>query len=223
VDSLIVQPAPTQFRRQGAADQIAGILTERILGGVLRPGDSMREAELAAEFSVARNTVREALRLLTREGLAVHEVHRGVTVREFTVEEIRHIYDVRIILQSESGRRAGHLSAAEHQRLSFEVNEGIRHRAAGDARQWMTHNMRFHQETVALLNNPRLNEIFAGLVCEIRLVLSGLERDPSPRWDEGNTQLLDILNKGTEADYRTAVTEYLTESCADVTQRMDSN
>ena len=74
--------------RRGTADLLAAEIRTRILAGDLLPGDPLREAELAAAFNVARNTVREALRLLTQDGLADHEVHRGVSVRRHTPREV---------------------------------------------------------------------------------------------------------------------------------------
>ena len=209
------------LQRQGAADQISAILHERILAGGLKPGDPLRETELATEFHVARNTIREALRLLTRDGLASHGVHRGVTVRRFSTQEVTDIYDTRIIIQVASARRAGKITTAQRTRLDSFVQRGIQARLAGDGAQWLTQNMLFHQETVALLDNPLLDGIFATLVCATRLALSEVEREPSSRWDiDGNAELLKILEEGTAARYRAAITDYLTQSRANVAQRM---
>lgn len=218
--STLLRPASAGLQRQGAADQIAAILQDRVLYGEAQPGDSFREAELSAEFNVARNTIREALRLLTREGLATHQVHRGVTVREFTVQEVRDIYGARKLLQAEAGKRAGTLTPEEISRLAAEVELGRAALSRGDARDWLTHNMKFHQETVALLGNPRLDTIFVSLLREIRLVLAGFEREPSDVWDRGNQHLLELLIESDEPSYREAVTKYLDDSCSDAVRQM---
>lgn len=94
----------------------------RLLGG---PGrEPCVSFGFAAEFNVARNTVRETLRLLTREGLATHQVHRGVTVREFAVQEVRDIYGARKLIQAEAGKRAGTLTPDEISALAAEVEKG---------------------------------------------------------------------------------------------------
>lgn len=208
------------LQRQGAADQIAAILQDRVLYGEAQPGDAFKEVELAAEFKVARNTVREALRLLTREGLAIHQVHRGVTVREFTVQEVQDIYGVRKLMQAEAGKRAGTLTLEEINGLAAEVELGRAALSRGDTRDWLTHNMSFHQGTVALLGNPRLDSIFVGLLREIRLVLTGFEREPSDTWDRGNQDLLELLIRSDEASYRAAVIAYLDDSCSDAVRQM---
>ena len=91
------------LQRRGSADLIAAEVRERILAGDLVSGDPLREAELAEAFGVARNTVREALRLLTQGGLATYEMHHGVTVRRHTPAEVAAIFDVREIIESAAG------------------------------------------------------------------------------------------------------------------------
>jgi DNA-binding GntR family transcriptional regulator len=208
------------FRRVGAADQIAEVLRARILGGELRPGDPLTEAELAREFDVSRNTVREGLRLLTRDGLAVHEVHRGVAVRQFDVNEVRDIYGIRSLIQREVARCAGHLTEDDAEGLRDENHKVARCRASGDARGWMDHSMRFHSGLVALMGNPRLNKIFTEVLRENQMVLSALDRLPDQRWDEHDVALLRHLEEGDKNGYRKAVTDYLEGSCADVLRLM---
>lgn len=218
--STLLRTESTGLQRQGVPDQIAEILQDRVLYGEARPGDSFKEAELAAEFNVARNTVREALRLLTREGLAVHQVHRGVTVREFTVQEVRDIYEARKLIQAEAGKRAGTLSPEEISALTAQLDLGRAALNGGDAREWLTHNMQFHQETVALLGNPRLDTILVGVLREIRLVLAGFEREPSDIFARGNQHLLELLIESDESSYRAAVSKYLDDSCSDAVRQM---
>lgn len=56
--------------RHSSAEEIAGMLRQRIHTGILKAGDRLpTQAELAAEFEVERGTVRQALRVLQAEGL----------------------------------------------------------------------------------------------------------------------------------------------------------
>jgi len=63
-------------------EAIARQIEEQIHRGELRPGDMLHsEAELMKEFRVARNTVREALRMLEASGLVkIRQGSRGGTV-----------------------------------------------------------------------------------------------------------------------------------------------
>jgi GntR family transcriptional regulator len=63
--------------------RIADAVRSLITSGELAPGDKLpSERELARRFSTARNTAREAIRLLTEEGLVTAQHGRGVFVRE---------------------------------------------------------------------------------------------------------------------------------------------
>lgn len=88
-----------------AAAQIARTLERDIVLGRLKPGAKLREEDLAERFSASRHHVREGLGRLERIGIIVKERNRGATVRRFTVDEVRQIYDVREILQRQAALR----------------------------------------------------------------------------------------------------------------------
>lgn len=211
----------TDLRRRGAADLICEALSERILHADLRPGTPLREADLAAEFAVARNTVREALRLLTEDGLATHQVHHGVSVREHSEEEIRDLYRVRELLQAAVATRAGNLTIAELKALEDEARAGLLSLQSSDTRAWMAHNVRFHQQLVSLYGSGRLDEVFASLMRELRLVLATHEHEPDSAWDSANRQLLTALSQGDEAIYRAELKQYLHQSCDEVLAKLE--
>ena len=78
-----------------AAEQIAKALEEDIVLGRLPPGAKLREEDLAERFSASRHQVREGLARLERMGIVIKARNRGVSVRRFTAEEVRQIYEVR--------------------------------------------------------------------------------------------------------------------------------
>jgi DNA-binding GntR family transcriptional regulator len=85
-----------------ATDRVVDVLRERILEGGLLPGEPLREVSVAAELGISRNTLREALRLLTSEGLAVQLPNKGVSVKTFTAAEVRDIYRTRRVLETQA-------------------------------------------------------------------------------------------------------------------------
>lgn len=76
-------------------EQIAGRLGDRILGGSMVPGSRIGEQELADEFNVSRGPVREALRILEREGLVTILARRGAIVTELSTTELRELMEIR--------------------------------------------------------------------------------------------------------------------------------
>lgn len=77
------------------AEQIAASVGDRIISGALPPGARVLEEELAAEFGVSRGPVRDAIRVLEREGLVTILARRGAIVTELTAREVREIFEIR--------------------------------------------------------------------------------------------------------------------------------
>jgi len=83
---------------QSLPEQIAARLSERIVSGAYAPGQRVMEQAVAAEFEVSRGPVREALRLLEKEGLVIILARRGAQVTNPTIEEVNEIFDIRTML-----------------------------------------------------------------------------------------------------------------------------
>ncbi len=67
---------------------VADRLRERIFAGELPPGSFLDEVRLAQELSISRTPLREALKVLTAEGLVRHEPRRGCFVAEVTEQDL---------------------------------------------------------------------------------------------------------------------------------------
>ena len=76
-------------------EQIAARVGERILRGDMPPGERIGEQELADSIGVSRGPVREALRILEREGLVTILARRGALVTELSADEVRELMEVR--------------------------------------------------------------------------------------------------------------------------------
>ncbi len=76
-------------------EQIAARLGDRILSGQMPPGARIGEQELADEFAVSRGPIRDALRILEREGLATLLARRGAIVTELSAQELQELLEIR--------------------------------------------------------------------------------------------------------------------------------
>lgn len=88
----VEEPGPTITRL--AATEIGN----RIIAGVYRPGMSLREIPLSEEFCVSRGSIREALRILERDGVVNIEPRKGASVTQLSTDELIEIYQVRGVL-----------------------------------------------------------------------------------------------------------------------------
>lgn len=76
-------------------EQIAAKVGDRIIGGALPPGARVGEQDLADEFAVSRGPVREAIRILEREGLVAVLPRRGAVVTNLSAGELRELFEIR--------------------------------------------------------------------------------------------------------------------------------
>jgi DNA-binding GntR family transcriptional regulator len=79
-------------------EQIAEAVSERILSGEYPPGARITEQAVSDEFGVSRGPIREALRLVEKDGLVTILPRRGAQVTNLSIEEVREIFDIRASL-----------------------------------------------------------------------------------------------------------------------------
>jgi DNA-binding GntR family transcriptional regulator len=157
------------LRRSTTAQQVADALSERILAGAFPPGDRLRESAIATELGIARNTVREAVRILQLGGLVRHEVNRGAVVISPTADNVEALYTARERLET----------AAVARQTTPKQREVVEHAFQALSAATRTHEVRlivekdldFHAAIVALLDSSRLNQFFADLSRELRYYL----------------------------------------------------
>jgi DNA-binding GntR family transcriptional regulator len=149
-------------RRLATHELVAEVLREAITSGHLKANDPLPQQEIAEQLEVSHIPVREALRQLQSEGLVTYQPNHGATVTAHTPEEIREIYDIRVILETAAVRRAASrlpdAALAQAEKL-LKLTE----RAADDA-AWGSHDLDFHRVIYDLDGRPRLRELIDGLL-----------------------------------------------------------
>jgi len=87
-------------------EDIYDSLVEKIISGKYKPGDWLRQEEIASQLDVSMTPVREALDLLAAAGLAERVPYRGVRVPEPTPTDIAESYAIRLLLEKAVSRAA---------------------------------------------------------------------------------------------------------------------
>lgn len=94
-------------------DQVFDMIHAAILSGDLPAGSRLRVRDLAEQVGTSVMPVREAIRRLEEAGLAEREPHKGAVVKNLTLEELIHVYDVRRLLETEAARLGSERVSAE--------------------------------------------------------------------------------------------------------------
>jgi DNA-binding GntR family transcriptional regulator len=126
------------------AQTVARDLEEDILAGRLRPRERLIETDLADRFSVSRAPVREALRMLEREGL-VSRGPRGLQVSEPSLDEVREAFEVLADFEELYTRRAvPRLTPPDVKRMKSLLAEMSAAAADDDVKRYSAANDQFH-------------------------------------------------------------------------------
>lgn len=204
--------------RSSTAERVADVLRRRITEGDLPPRTRLSEDQLTDVLRVSRNTLREAFRLLTHEGLLVHELHRGVFVRELDEGDLEDLYRLRYTIECGALRSLVDLDPVRLRGIYDDVAASESAARRGDWVAVGTSNMRFHRDLVALADSPRTNEVAGRLLAELRLAFHAVE---SPRrlhepYVERNRELLDLVAAGEYEKAARRLEAYLQDSLAEL-------
>src|SRR5262245_11474073 len=135
-------------------DEVAEVLREGIYTGRFPPGARLRQEELAAQLDVSRTPLREALRILEREGLVAGEQNRGVRVITADSATLLAAYDLREVVDGLAARLAARNG---DQALSTALRAIVeRQRKAvspWNAGRYMAANVEFHRTIVEASGN----------------------------------------------------------------------
>src|SRR5579863_9620413 len=93
-------PGTASARPRDSTGIVHHALRQAILRGDLAAGTWLSQVQIAKQYAVSRGPVREALRLLQREGLVEAEVNQRVRIAQFSVEDLEQLYAGRIVTEA---------------------------------------------------------------------------------------------------------------------------
>ena len=144
-------------------------LFEAILDGRLRPGQRLREIELAEALGVSRTPIREALWRLEMQGLVAHAPRKGMVIRTLAHQEVTELYLMREVLEGTAAALgARHASEAEILTLEEMVREDAARLDDPDA--LARSNRIFHETLYRAAHNRYLVQLLAGLRASMSLL-----------------------------------------------------
>jgi DNA-binding GntR family transcriptional regulator len=130
-------------------------LRGEILSGRLRPGQKLRQDELARLFNTSRIPVREALIALASDGLVVLQSNRGGVVADMSQEELIEIYGIGQALEVLAVKRSvGRLLQCDIDQMASTLAGMLRRRTP--AKDWYALNHEFHMTLVRACGWPTL-------------------------------------------------------------------
>ncbi|MCE0768485.1 FCD domain-containing protein [Pseudonocardia kujensis] len=206
-----------RLERGPVVPQVEALLREQVGSGAWAPGQKVpSEAALAGELGVGRSSVREAIRLLSHDGLLEVRHGSGTFVAASAASgspalsvamgqllrraRLLEVYEVRRSLEVEAARLAAQRAGVDD--LSgLRVQLAERAARAHDPASFVASDLDFHEAIVALSGNSLLVELFAFArpVIESALVARIAHDGPLPDVDQAHDDLVAALERHDEA------------------------
>ena len=200
--------------KRSLADDVVDRLRNAILNGTFKPGQPLREEQLAASLDVSRGPVREALVQLEREGLVIVRRHRGATVARLSRPDAEEVYSLRLALERLAMKQAVQHATDEDFAAMDGVLDAFRAAFASGPTEAVIAELdvRFHDLIYRAAHHQRLYDCWANLRAQIYIfLLSRNVANPDFRvvTVQSHQELLDILRARDEARALQAIEDHL--------------
>jgi DNA-binding GntR family transcriptional regulator len=162
----MVTSSPTQeseiIQKRPLKEDIFDVLHEKIISGIYKPGDWLRQDDIATQLGVSMTPVREALDLLVSAGLAERVPYRGVRVREMSTRDVVEAYGLRLILEAVIAQEAArNITPDQVTGLESILEKMKRHETLKDVSSERQSSREFHTAVAEATRNDLLIKLYA--------------------------------------------------------------
>ena len=174
-----------------------------IIFGRLRPRERLIEDELSSKYGASRHQIRAAFVDLEKLGVVTRRANKGAVVRDFTVEEVEQLYEMRAVLQAEAAKRiplplnSDILAKLEHIHANYCAAI-----ESNNLKQVCTINNEFHRVVFQAANNKPLADMIQQIWTETLAIRCYAIGDPVllARAREEHGAMIEALRTGNRAE-----------------------
>lgn len=211
-------------------EQVHKAILSDIAAGKLPSGTRMIQEQIALELGVSRQPVQQALTLLRKEGVLQDAPGRGLLVAPLDLDHVRHMYDVRAMLEGLAFRKAAeHHAELTHERTAERaaalMRAGRKAAGSGAVGAMIAADMAFHNFIYSLSGNPLVAPAMETHWTQAQRVMGEvLLREDKPRdiWDQ-HEALLDAVAAGKSAQAERLARQHITEAADFMIERLQAD
>lgn len=214
-------PAPAPPLTQRVADRLRDLIVQ----DQLKPGERIRERDLAERLAVSRTPLREALKILATEGMVTLAPNRGAVVADLQPDEAHDLLQVLAVLEGLAGEltcdRATEAGIDEIRALHYEMMAAY---ARKDRLEYFKVNQRIHLAIVAASRNAGLAETHGRINARLYRIRyrSNLRNREWHTAIEEHQAILDALTQRDGARLGNVLRSHLGSTWAKVSETFDS-
>jgi len=153
-----------QKRKQNLGEQVYLTIKKAIMDRTLNPRETLLERQIAESLGVSRTPVREAFKLLAKDGLVKLSPNREAEVADISVMDVREIIQIRARLETLA---AGLVAENASEMNISSIKERVRAMddclSRADYKGFLENDLGMHSEILANCGNSRLQSILRSL------------------------------------------------------------
>ena len=206
-------------------EQVHKAILSDIAEGKLPPGARIIQEQIAQELGVSRQPVQQALALLRNQGVLRDAPGRGLIVAPLDLDYVRHMYDVRAVIEGLAFRKAAETHAAQARAQGPAlIRAGRQAVASRSVSAMIAADMAFHDFVYALSENPLVAPAMGPYWTQAQRVMGEvLMRDEQPRniWDQ-HEGLLEAIAAGDGPTAEALARQHILQAADFMIQRLSS-
>ncbi len=145
-------------------DVVFQTLRTAILRGDLKPGERLMELQLADQLGVSRTPIREAIRMLEQEGLAIMIPRKGAEVAQMSEKDVDDVLQIRCALEELAVRLSCHnMTLDDLRKLALARDRFAEMTKTENIQDIATADMNFHDIIYEASENPKLQALMTNL------------------------------------------------------------
>ncbi|WP_418606727.1 GntR family transcriptional regulator [Georgenia sp. SUBG003] len=186
------------LRALNLRDQALAAVREAIVMGNMPPGTHLAETRLAQDLGISRGTLREAMRQLQQEGLAVTDGRGRLYVRSLDGRTIRDTFIVRAALESLAARTVAGLPEPERTEALSRLNDALAELRSAESESLpasIEADLTFHRTLCEVSGNVPLLQTWTHLenVLRMSIMNAGAERARTNMSADRHTEVIELI------------------------------
>jgi DNA-binding GntR family transcriptional regulator len=206
-------------------EQVRDAILAEIASGQLAPGERIIQEQIAKTLGVSRQPVQQALLLLRNLGVLRDAPGRGLIVTRLQPDQVRHMYEMRAVIEGLACRLAARHNAEPAARLGPAlIDAGRKAVASGSVARMVAADLKFHEFIYGLSGNPLIAPAMAAHWTHTQRVMGEvLMKDETPRdiWDQ-HADILEAIARGDAVQAEALARSHITQAADFMVVRLQS-
>ena len=204
-------------------EQVRDAILGEIASGQLAPGVRIIQEQIARMLGVSRQPVQQALALLRNQGVLRDAAGRGLEVAPLEPDQVKHMYDMRAVIEGLACRLAAENNAERAGKLGPAIiDAGRRAVASGSVIKMVAADLKFHEFIYALSGNPLVGPVMAHHWTHTQRVMGEvLLKDETPRdiWNQ-HAAIVDAIARANPTLAEALARSHITQAADFMVTRM---